>query len=73
MGDAGYMVSAPSGYGVMFVEVNYNYQALFGTLYAPAMRIHYLASYVVRDRRDYSQIYNPTPTATRSTCNLYTN
>lgn len=73
MGDAGYMVSAPSGYGVMFVEVNYAYQALFGTLYISATRIHYLASYVVRDRRDYSQIYNPTPVVTRSTCNLYTN
>jgi hypothetical protein len=71
MGDAGYMVNAPSGYGVMFVEVNYAYQALFGTLYIQPTRIHYLASYVVRDRRDYSQIYNPTPVVTRSTCNLY--
>lgn len=44
----------------------------FGTMYIPATRIHDLASYVVRDRRDYSQIYNPSPTATRSTCNLYT-
>lgn len=72
MGDTGYLVNAPSGYGVMFVEVNYAYQGLFGTMYIPATRIHYLASYVVRDRRDYSQIYNPSPTATRSTCNLYT-
>lgn len=72
MGDAGYQVSAPTGYGVMFVEVNYAYQAMFGTLYAPSMRVHYVASYVVRDRRDYTQIYNPAPTATRSTCNLYT-
>lgn len=72
MGDPGYLVSAPTGYGVMFVEVNYSYQPLFGTLYAPAMRIHYTASYVVRDRRDYTQIYNPAPTAARSTCNLYT-
>jgi len=72
IGDTGYLVNAPSGYGVMFVEVNYTYQSLFGTLYAPAMNIHYTASYVVRDRRDFSQIYNPAPTVTRSTCNLYT-
>jgi Flp pilus assembly protein TadG len=71
MGDTGYMVNAPSGYGVMFIEVNYAYQPLFGTLYAPAMQIHYTASYVVRDKRDYTQIYNPSPTVTRSTCNLY--
>jgi len=72
MGDSNPQVSAPLGYGVMFVEINYDYQALFGTLYVKPMLIHYVASYVVRDTRDYSMIYNPAPTATRSTCNLYT-
>lgn len=72
MGDSDALVNAPLGYGVMFVEINYDYQSLFGTLYAPPMRIHYVASYVVRDTRDYSMIYNPAPTVTRSTCNLYT-
>jgi hypothetical protein len=43
----------------MFVEINYAYQALFGTLYIKPMLIHYVASYVVRDTRDYSMIYNP--------------
>ncbi|WP_068081476.1 TadE/TadG family type IV pilus assembly protein [Novosphingobium rosa] len=72
MGDATPPVTAPLGYGVMFVEINYDYQPLFGTLYAPPMRIHYIASYIVRDTRDYSMIYNPSPSVTPSTCNLYT-
>jgi hypothetical protein len=72
MGDSSPQVSAPLGYGVMFVEINYDYQALFGTLYVKPMLIHYVASYVVRDTRDYSMIYNPAPTVTASTCNLYT-
>lgn len=72
MGDTGYKVSAPQGSGVMFVEINYKYQNLFGTLFVGSTTIHYIASFIVRDKRDYSQIYNPSPTATRSTCDLYT-
>ncbi|MEG3147906.1 hypothetical protein U1839_24925 [Sphingomonas sp. RT2P30] len=72
MGDAGSMVTAPSGSGVMFVEINYAYRPLTGTWLMPAGRIHYVASFIVRDVRDFAQIYNPSPTATRSTCNLYT-
>jgi len=71
MGDTGYLVSAPSTTGVMFVEVNYLYQPLFGTLYSGAMKLHSTASLIVRDNRDFSQIFNPTPTATAQTCNLY--
>lgn len=72
MGDTNYMVTAPQGAGLMFVEINYKYQNLFGNLFVGARTIHYIASFIVRDKRDYSMIYNPTPTATRSTCNLYT-
>jgi len=71
MGDAGAMVMAPSGAGVMFVEINYLTQPLFGGWLTSPARVHYIASFVVRDRRDYSQVYNPSPTATRSTCDLY--
>lgn len=71
MGDPGYQVSAPQGYGVMFVEVNYDYQPLISAYFIGAQRIHYNASYIVRDNRDFTQIYNPSPAASRSTCDLH--
>ncbi len=72
MGDTGYKVSAPSGSGVMFVEVNYNYQPFFGSMFVSNKFMHYTASFVVRDLRDYAQIYNPSPAVTRMTCDRYT-
>lgn len=72
MGDAGAQVSAPSSNsGVMFVEINYDYKPVVGQWLFGAARIHYIASFIVRDNRDFTQIYNPSPAATRSTCNLY--
>lgn len=71
IGDAGSKVIAPAGSGLIFVEVNYDYQSLFGTLFVPKTKIHYIASFIVRDKRDFSQIFNPSPAATRSTCNIY--
>lgn len=72
MGDTGYKVNAPTGAGVMFVEVNYTYQPFFGTMFVTNKVMHYTASFVVRDLRDYAQIYNPSPAATRMTCDKYT-
>lgn len=75
MGDAGSMVNAPldttQTTGVMFVEINYRYTPMFSWLSAPS-DLRYVASFIVRDPRDFTQIYNPSPAATRSTCNLYT-
>jgi len=71
MGDPGAQVQAPTSGGVIFVEINYDYQPIVGNWLFGPMRIHYLASFVVRDNRDFTQIYNPSPTATRATCNLY--
>lgn len=72
MGDPGFLVNAPANSsGVMFVEVNYRYTPMFSWLSAPA-DLRYTASYIVRDPRDFAQIYNPSPTATKATCNLYT-
>lgn len=71
MGPTGSQVTAPPASGVMFVEINYLTKPLFGTwLMAPA-RLHYIASFIVRDRRDFAQVYNPSPASTRMTCNLY--
>ena len=71
MGDTGSKVTAPSGSGLMFVEINYLYQPLFSSWLISNARIHYIASFIVRDQRDFSMIYNPSPTATRSTCDKY--
>ena len=73
MGDAGFQVKAPNDSGVMFVEVNYLYKPLFGSIYlgsAPRI-IHYTASYIVRDNRSFVQVYNPSPNATASTCDKH--
>jgi hypothetical protein len=72
MGDTGQKVNAPDNTGVIFVEVNYQYQPLFGTLFVAPTKLHYIASVIVRDKRDFSQIYNPAPVATASTCDKHT-
>lgn len=72
MGDTGAQVSAPPDSGVMFVEINYLTKPLFGTWLTAPIRIHYIASFIVRDKRLFDQIYNPSPASTRATCNLYT-
>ena len=71
MGDTGAKVMAPPDSGVMFVEVNYLYKPLFGSLYVSPRIIHYVASFIVRDNRSYIQVYNPSPTATASTCDKH--
>jgi Flp pilus assembly protein TadG len=72
MGDPGRKVMAMQDSGVMFVEVNYRYKPLFGSMFVDQEIVHYTASFMVRDNRDFSRVYNPTPTATLSTCNKYT-
>ncbi len=74
MGPTGGKVTAPPDSGVMFVEINYLYKPVVSTAWLPggSARIHYIASFVVRDRRVFTQIYNPEPAATRYTCNRYT-
>lgn len=77
MGDAGAKVTAPASSGVMFVEVNYLYKPIFGDwlLGGRERVIHYIASYIVRDRRDFAQIFNINPevsSANKMTCNRFT-
>ncbi|NBC37892.1 hypothetical protein GTZ99_15155 [Novosphingobium sp. FSY-8] len=73
MGDNGYLVSAPSGGGVMFVEVNFLYQPLFSSMFiSSSTLIHSTASFVVRDQRDFSMVYNTSPVVTRYTCDRNT-
>jgi len=72
MGDAGAQVQAPGGSGVMFVEVNYLTKPLFGTWLTSPARIHYDASFIVRDKREFAQVFHPGTGATRMTCDKYT-
>jgi hypothetical protein len=74
MGDSGNKVNAPKDNAVMFVEINYLYKPLFGSMFVAPKVIHYTASLLVRDNRDYSQLYNTvtTPVTPRSTCDKYT-
>lgn len=77
MGDtSGTKVNAPVGSAVMYIEVSYDYRPIFSAAWVPGgaavTRIRYTASYVVRDRRDFTQIYNPNPAATQYFCDLYT-
>lgn len=75
MGDTGAVVNAPldstKTAGVMFVEINYRYTPMFSWLSAPA-DLRYVASFIVRDPRDFTQIFNPSPAATLSTCDKFT-
>jgi len=70
--NGGTAISPPGGSGLMYVEINYLTKPLFGTWLVPPQRIHYTASFIVRDKRDYAQIYpTATPPKTLSTCDLY--
>ncbi|WP_010544975.1 TadE/TadG family type IV pilus assembly protein [Sphingomonas elodea] len=72
MGETGAQVNAPANSGVMFVEINYLYTPIVGNgWFASPKVLRYIASFVVRDNRDYGQVYNPAPAASRSTCDLY--
>lgn len=77
MGTAAARITAPPGAAVMFVEITYDYPALFGTMFMSARTIRYEASFVVRDDRDLvgpaggDGVYNP-GTAPKRLCNLFT-
>lgn len=72
MGDPGSKISAPPDSGVMFVEINYNYQPVTGTWLIGAKKLHSIATFIVRDKRNFKQVTNPAPGLKRATCDLYT-
>ena len=67
MGPAGRQVTAEVNGATMFVEVHYNYQPILSDSLAPSLQIREIASMMVRDRRDLTQIYNAEG-ATPSNC-----
>lgn len=71
MGPAGRQVTAPEGGVTMFVEVNYDYQPIVKSSLVPQIKIHEIASMMVRDRRDTAGGSNgiyPVTGVTASTC-----
>lgn len=71
IGNAGAKVNAPTNNsGVMFVEINYRYTPMFAWLSSP-QDLRYTASFIVRDPRDFRQIY-PTTGVTPSYCGYTT-
>ena len=72
MGPAGQQVTAPTGGGVIFVEVAYDYQPLISARLVPTTVIKDIAAMTIRDDRDYNGngntgLYN-SEAATPSTC-----
>ncbi|MHA6719399.1 TadE/TadG family type IV pilus assembly protein [Sphingomonas sp. RS6] len=58
MGPAGRQTIAPDAGAAMFVEVHYEYTPLVKTAFSPSRQMVEIASMMVRDRRDLTQIYN---------------
>jgi hypothetical protein len=68
MGPLGEEVTAAAGTAVMFVEVFYDYQPLLYGKWLGPRRIHATAAFNIRETRDLSGIYNPSPAVTVSSC-----
>lgn len=67
LGPTGRQVTAPDNGATMFVEVYYEYRPIVRTNLAPDTSMTEIASMIVRDRRDLSQVY-PVTGVTASTC-----
>jgi TadE-like protein len=69
MGPAGRQTIAPDDGAVMFVEVKYHYRPMLLSSFSSMVEsdISAIASMVVRENRDFTQIYNP-EAAAASTC-----
>ncbi|MFZ5746098.1 MAG: TadE/TadG family type IV pilus assembly protein [Pseudomonadota bacterium] len=58
MGPDGQKITAPTGGATMFVEVYYEYQPIVDRRLAPSIAMTEIASMMVRDTRDLTQIRN---------------
>lgn len=68
MGPTGREVTASAGTAVMFVEVYYKYQPIAFSKWLGPRVIRTTAAFNIREGRDLTQVYNPSPAATKSTC-----
>lgn len=74
MGPPGEEVYAQPGEAVIFVEINYTYQPLISASFMGDLDIKSVSSFVVRDSRDLTQIYqrDPVDPDPIQTCTAYT-
>lgn len=68
MGYTSTKMTADSGTAIMFVEIAYDYKPFFIGSILPSKLIRKEAALYVRDDRDLTQIYNPSPTQTVASC-----
>lgn len=73
MGPTGEQVAAPPGGAVIFVEIAYDYQPLVGLTFVQGKQITAIATFMVRDSRDLSQIYqrDPLKPSTIARCDVF--
>lgn len=71
MGSGAAMVRAEPNSAIIFAEVVYTYKPLFGEWIFGTPQLRREAAFYVRDDRDLSEVHNPNPGATPSTCNRY--
>lgn len=71
MGSGTHKVTAPAGVAVMFVEVFYDYEGLFGSMFVKNLQFKQEAAYMVRDIRDLraSNVTGVTGGGSKSPCN----
>lgn len=68
MGYSTTKMTADAGTAIMFVEIAYNYQPFFLGSVIPAKLIRKEAALYVRDDRDLTKIYNPSPAQPVASC-----
>lgn len=68
MGPAARRVTAEDDSAIMFAEVVYQYDPVFFSGVVEPQQIRKFAAMYVRDDRDLTQIYNPSPTSPVSAC-----
>ena len=72
MGDSANRIQASGSAAVMFVELTYTYQPLFGDMFIGKKNLRQEAVYTVRDNRELgTDPLNNVPAARKSTCDKY--
>lgn len=72
MGTASRRVVAEPGTAVIFVEFTYTYKSLVASTILGPITLREETAFFVRDDRDLTRVYNPSPTVTSSACNVFT-
>lgn len=71
MGEASNRIQASPRTAVMFVEIAYDYQSVTPFMLYDNQQIRYTAASNIRDQRDLTNIFNPSPAAPVARCNVF--